>query len=364
MGYGFSLDDVLLIPSYSDLGSRSEVSLRTRFSRRIWLNIPLVSAAMDSVTESRMAIAMARMGGVGVIHRFMPIERQVDEVRRVKEQPVGLSTQEALGMDGKLVVAAAVGVRGNYLERAEKLYRSGVDAIVIDVAHAHAKLVFEAVKNIRRIVGDSIDIVVGNIATGEAARDLIDLEVDGVKVGIGPGHACTTRIVAGVGVPQLTAIMSVYSVAKPHNVPVIADGGMGSSGDIVKALAAGASSTMLGYLLAGSDEAPGKAVMIDGRKYKLYRGMASNSSYLQRVSIDNQDPDDLASYAAEGIEMLIPYKGSVAEVVSNIVSGLRSGFAYVGARNIEELWEKARFIILAPGAHKESYHRDHGLRLG
>ncbi|MEM2670819.1 MAG: IMP dehydrogenase [Sulfolobales archaeon] len=364
MGYGLSLDDVLLVPSYSDLNSRSEVSLRTRFSRRIWINIPLVSAAMDSVTESRMAIAMARMGGIGVIHRFMPIDRQVEEVKRVKEQPVGLSSNESLGLDGRLAVAAAVGVRGDYLERAERLYRSGVDAIVIDVAHAHSKPVFEAVRNIKKVISDSVDIVVGNIATGEAARDLIELDVDGIKVGIGPGHVCITRIVAGVGVPQLTAIMNVYSVAKPYGVPIIADGGMRSSGDIVKALAAGASSAMIGYLLAGTEEAPGKPVMIDGRKYKLYRGMASNSSYLQRVSIDNQDPEDLSSYAAEGIEMLVPYRGVVAEVVSNIVSGLRSGFSYVGARNIEELWERARFVILAPGAHRESYHRDHGVRLG
>ncbi len=364
MGYGLSLDDVLLVPSYSELGSRSEVSLRTRFSRRIWLNIPLVSAAMDTITESRMAIAIARMGGIGVIHRFMSIERQAEEVRRVKEQPVGLYGGEALGIDGKLVVAAAVGVRGDYLERAEKLYRSGVDAIVIDVAHAHSRLVFEAFRNIRGVVGDSIDIVVGNIATEEAARDLIDLGVDGIKVGIGPGHACTTRIVAGVGVPQLTAIMSAYRAAKPHGVPIIADGGMRSSGDIVKALAAGASSAMIGYLLAGTDEAPGKAVMIDGRKYKLYRGMASNSSYLQRVSINNQDPEDLSSYAAEGIEMLVPYRGSVSEVILSIVSGIRSGFSYVGARNIEELWERARFVILSPGAHRESYYRDHGVRLG
>ena len=349
---------MLLIPEYSDLTSRSEVSLRTRFSRRLWINIPISSAAMDTVTEHRMAIALARMGGIGVIHRFMPIERQVEEILKVKEEPVGISSSEAMGRDGRLAIAAAVGVRGDYLVRAEKLYEAGVDAVVVDVAHAHSRLAVEAVKSIRKSLGDDIDIVVGNIATAEAARDLVDMGVDGVKVGIGPGHACTTRIVAGVGVPQLTAIMEVSRVARQYGVPVIADGGIRSSGDIVKALAAGASSVMIGYLFAGTDEAPGKPVIVGGYKYKLYRGMASNSSYIQRLSIDGQDPEDLSSYASEGIEMLIPYRGSVLDVIANLVSGIRSGFSYVGARNIEELWEKARFIVLAPGAIRESYHRE------
>jgi IMP dehydrogenase len=209
---------VLLIPEYSDLTSRSEVSLRTRFSRRLWINIPISSAAMDTVTEHRMAIALARMGGIGVIHRFMPIERQVEEVLKVKEEPVGISSSEAMGRDGRLAIAAAVGVRGDYLVRAEKLYEAGVDAVVVDVAHAHSRLAVEAVKSIRKALGDDIDIVVGNIATAEAARDLVDVGVDGVKVGIGPGHACTTRIVAGVGVPQLTAIMEVSRVARQYGV--------------------------------------------------------------------------------------------------------------------------------------------------
>jgi len=351
---------VLLLPGYSELRSRSEVSLRTRFSRRVWINIPIASAAMDTVTEHRMAIAIARMGGIGVIHRFMPIERQVEEVSRVKQEAVGSSGSEAIGRGGGLVVAAAVGVRGDYLERAGKLYSAGVDAIVVDVAHAHSKLVMEAVKAIRRSLGDGVDIVVGNIATADAAEDLIGLGVDGLKVGIGPGHACTTRIVAGVGVPQLTAIMEVSRVARAHGVPVIADGGIRSSGDIVKALAAGASCAMVGYLLAGADEAPGRSVIVGGYKYKLYRGMASSSSYAQRLSIEGQDPEDLSSYAAEGIEMLVPYRGPAADVVANLVSGVRSGLSYVGARSIEELWEKARFIVLAPGALRESYYRGYG----
>jgi len=338
--------------------------VRTRFSRRVSINIPIASAAMDTVTEHKMAIAMARAGGVGVIHRFMNIERQAEEVRRVKEAEVGLSPVEAIGRDGRLAVAAAVGVKGDYLARAERLYRAGADAIVIDVAHAHSRLAIEALRSIRGLLGDSIDIVVGNIATSEAAEDLISSGADGLKVGIGPGHACTTRIVAGVGVPQLTAIMDVTSVAKPHGVPVIADGGIRSSGDAVKALAAGASCIMIGYLLAGTDEAPGRVVMVDGVKYKLYRGMASNSSYLERLSIDGVDPEDLSSYASEGIEMLVQYRGSVSEVISNLVAGIRSGFSYIGARNIEELWERSLFIALAPGAHRESYSRPGmGLRL-
>jgi len=315
---------------------------------------------MDTVTEHRLAIAIARMGGIGVIHRFMPVEKQVEEVLKVKKEAAGYTSSEALGVDGRLVVAAAVGVRGDYLDRAEKLYRAGVDAIVIDVAHAHSRPAMEAVRAIRRSLGGSVDIVVGNIATAEAAEDLIGLDIDGLKVGIGPGHACTTRIVAGVGVPQLTAIMEVSRVARTHGVPVIADGGIRSSGDIVKALAAGASCTMIGYLLAGTDEAPGRSVIVGGYKYKLYRGMASSSSYAQRLSIDGQDPEDLSSYAAEGIEMLVPYRGPASDVIANLVGGVRSGFSYVGARSVEELWENARFIVLAPGAQRESYYRGYG----
>jgi len=316
---------------------------------------------MDTVTEHRMAITLARMGGIGVIHRFMPIEKQVEEVLRVKREPAKISGNEAIGRDGGLAVAAAVGVRGDYLVRAERLYSAGVDAIVIDVAHAHSRPAIEAIKSIKKSLGDGIDIVVGNIATSEAAEDLVELDVGGIKVGIGPGYACTTRIVAGVGVPQLTAIMEVSRIARQHGVPVIADGGIRSSGDIVKALAAGASSVMIGYLLAGTDEAPGKTVISRGYKYKLYRGMASNSSsYAQRLSIDGQDPEDLSSYASEGIEMLVPYRGSASDIIANLVSGIKSGFSYVGAKSIEELWEKARFIALTLGAIRESYARGSG----
>lgn len=330
--------------------------MRTRFSRRLWISIPLVSAAMDTVTEAGMAVEMARAGGIGVIHRFMGVEEQAAQVEAVKQHR-GSGGLEAVDGRGRLLVAAAVGVRGDYLERASRLYSAGADAIVIDVAHAHTSAVLEAVKALKRILGEGVDVVVGNIATGEAAADLISAGADALKVGIGPGSVCSTRIVAGVGVPQLTAIMSVSEVARGEGVPVIADGGVRSSGDAVKALAAGAESVMLGYMLAGTDEAPGKPVIVGGRRYKIYRGMASASSYLRRLAVDNQDPEDLVDYAPEGLEALVPYRGPARDVIASIVAGIRSGMAYVGAGSIEDLWERARFVTLSPGSLRESYSK-------
>ena len=473
---GLSFDDALLFPRRSSIRSRKEVITRSRFTRRIWLSIPIVSAAMDTVTESRMAIAMAREGGIGVIHRFMPAERQAEEVLKVKraeniviEDPYtvnpemrvkdarrlmekfrvsglivvdeersvlgiltrrdvvfedddrlvkdvmtprndmivakpGISMEEAeeifrkykveklpivdednklkgliTSLDlvkrkmypnasrdskGRLLAAAAIGVREESIRRAELLVKAGVDVIVIDVAHGHTEMVINMVKRLRRTYGDELEIVAGNVVTPEGVEDLVSAGVDAVKVGIGPGSVCTTRIVAGVGVPQLTAIMICSEKARELDAPIIADGGIRYSGDIVKALAAGASTVMIGRLLAGTDESPGAIVVRNGRKYKIYRGMASLYAMLGReVRETGNEAEALLdaseySYYAEGVEAYVPYTGSVSEVIKQLVAGLRSGMSYLGARDIDELKRNAVFIRITESGFKESLPHD------
>ena len=473
---GLSFDDALLFPRRSSIRSRKEVITRSRFTRRIWLSIPIVSAAMDTVTESRMAIAMAREGGIGVIHRFMPAERQAEEVLKVKraeniviEDPYtvnpemrvkdarrlmekfrvsglivvdedrtvlgiltrrdvvfeddnrlvkdamtprndmivakpGISMEEAeeifrkykveklpivdednklkgliTSLDlvkrkmypnasrdskGRLLAAAAIGVREESIRRAELLVKAGVDVIVIDVAHGHTEMVINMVKRLRRTYGDELEIVAGNVVTPEGVEDLVSAGVDAVKVGIGPGSVCTTRIVAGVGVPQLTAIMICSEKARELDTPIIADGGIRYSGDIVKALAAGASTVMIGRLLAGTDESPGAIVVRNGRKYKIYRGMASLYAMLGReVRETGNEAEALLdaseySYYAEGVEAYVPYTGSVSEVIKQLVAGLRSGMSYLGARDIDELKRNAVFIRITESGFKESLPHD------
>lgn len=464
---GLTYDDVLLVPAYSEVLPR-ETNVSTYFSRNIKLNIPIVSAAMDTVTEYQLAISLAREGGIGVLHKNMSIEEQAHHVKKVKRSEsgmifdpvtlsedavvadahklmaenkiggipvvdkenklVGIVTNRDLrfeknlkrpikqimtlreniivahpGIDlkkaeeilqkhkieklpivdkqnklvglitykdilkikvhpnackdsyGRLRVAAAVGITADTYERVEALVTAGVDAIVIDTAHAHSKGVIDTVKNVRKKYKD-IDIVVGNIATAEAAMALYKAGADAVKVGIGPGSICTTRVVAGVGVPQLTAVMNVASALKKYSVPIIADGGIRYSGDIVKALAAGAYSVMLGSLFAGTEESPGDTIIYEGRKFKTYRGMGSLEA-MQKGSKDRyfQDvEDDIKKLVPEGISGRVPYKGLLSEVVYQLIGGLRAGMGYCGAKTIKDL-QKAQFIRITHAGYIESH---------
>lgn len=470
---GLTFDDVLLIPKRSPIISRSQTLLKTRLSRNITLNIPLVSANMDTVTESSMAIALAREGGIGVIHRFMTIEDQVDEVLKVKrsesviiEQPytissdktaldaskmmqecgvsgllvmkenngelagiitrrdimfldfmntsitevmtkdvvtvkTGITIQEAkeilhkhrieklpvvdnskkiiglitskdiLKMErfplaskdkkGRLLVGAAVGVKGDYLERAEALLEAGADAIVVDIAHGHSNNAINTVNMIKKAF-PKCELIAGNVATGEGAKDLIKAGVDAVKVGVGSGSICITRIVTGSGVPQLTAVIDSVKVANEFDIPVISDGGIRTSGDAIKALAAGASSVMVGSIFGGTDESPGKTIVRHGKKFKMYRGMASFYASLGRKYreegvevIDAEDPND---YIPEGVEAMVPYKGSVTDIIKQLVGGLRSGLSYCGAKDIQQMQINAEFVKITPAGYIESQPHD------
>ncbi len=471
VGEGLTFDDVLLVPRLSNIVSRSQVDLTTYLTREIKLNIPILSASMDTVTESRMAIAIAREGGLGVIHRFMPIDRQVEEVAKVKraenviiEDPItiraeskvkeakrlmekwGISgllvvddhrrllgivsrrdvlfeddnkevrevmtpraklivAERKIGLEeakdmfrkykiekipivdndnrliglitardvvnrtmnpralkdnkGRLMVGAAIGVRGDYLERAKRLWKAGVDVIFIDVAHGHSTLVIDAIKKVKAELKEA-PVIAGNVATAEGVEDLVKAGADGVKVGVGPGSVCTTRVVTGAGIPQLTAIMECAKAGRKLDIPIIADGGIRKSGDLVKALAAGASSVMIGNLLAGTDESPGPLIFRNGKRYKIYRGMASFYAMLGKEMQEGYEVEDLIdmSYKAEGVEAYVPYRGSVKEVLEQLISGLRSGMSYCGASNIKELQEKALFIKITHAAYLEGLPHD------
>lgn len=469
---GLTFDDVLLVPKRSPIISRSQTDLKTKLSRNITLNIPLISANMDTVTESGMAIALAREGGIGIIHRFMTIEDQVDEVLKVKrsesviiEQPytirsnmmihdaksmmgqygvsgllveedgkklagiitrrditfeknlkskvsdlmskdvitakdgttidqakeilhthrieklpviddkkriVGLITsKDILKMDqypyaskdkkGRLLVGAAVGVKGDYLERAEALLTAGSDTIVVDIAHGHSENAINTVHMIKKVF-PNCQLIAGNVATGEGANDLIKAGVDAIKVGVGSGSICITRIITGSGVPQLTAIMDSVKVAKEYDIPVISDGGIRTSGDAAKAIAAGASSIMVGGLFGGTDESPGKTLSKNGKKFKMYRGMASFYASLGRKYREEGsqviDSDDLNDYVPEGVEAMVPYKGSVVEIIRQLVGGLRSGLSYCGAKTILEMQKNAEFITMSAAGYMESQPHD------
>jgi IMP dehydrogenase len=467
-GEGLTYDDVLLLPAYSEVLPR-DVDVTTLLSKNIRLNIPIVSAAMDTVTDSRMAIAMAQEGGIGVLHKNMPIEAQAIEVRKVKraengmildpvtinvgglvgdaldimkefniggipvindqKKLVGIVTSRDLRFErnvlrpitevmtkqvfttteftdfakaeeilqkykieklpvvdnenklvglitykdiikikarpnackdlrGRLRVAAAVGISKDTLDRISALVNEDVDAIIIDTAHGHTRNVMDMAKLARKTFPD-IDLIVGNIGTGDAARDLAKLGVDAVKVGIGPGSICTTRIIAGIGIPQLSAIYEVTKALKGSGIPAIADGGIRYTGDIVKALAAGAHSIMAGSLFAGVDESPGEAIIFEGRKYKTYRGMGSIEA-MQMGSKDRyfQDmEDDIRKLVPEGIVGRVPYKGSLSEVIYQMVGGLRSGMGYTGSKNVEEL-QKAKFLKITAAGVVESHPHD------
>ena len=407
---GLTYDDVLLIPAYSEVLPK-EVELKTKFSRNIELNVPFVTAAMDTVTEASMAIAIAREGGIGVIHKNMTIEEQARQVAIVKRaengmiyDPVtirrGSTVKDALDMmhdyhiggipvvddenhlvglitykditkakdkpmackdeKGRLRVAAGVGVTVDTLDRAKALVEAGADAIVIDTAHGHSKGVVEKLHQVKAAF-PNVDVVVGNVATGAAAKYLVENGADGVKVGIGPGSICTTRVVAGVGVPQLSAIYDVYSALQGTGVPLIADGGLRYSGDVVKALAAGGSCVMIGSLVAGTEESPGDTIIFNGRKFKSYRGMGSLEAMEQKNGSKDRyfqgDTKDVKKLVPEGIAGRVPYKGTVQEVIYQLIGGLRSGMGYCGAATIGNL-HNAKFTRITNAGVLESHPHD------
>lgn len=337
-------DDVLLMPQDSSV-TPDKVSTATTLSETLKLDIPLLSAAMDTVTEYDMAVTMARAGGLAVLHRNMSVEAQCDIVKKLK--PDSLSC------------AAAVGTGEAQLDRAKALIAEGVAMIIVDTAHGHSAGVIEQVRNVRALC-PHVTICGGNIATARAAEALIQAGANCVKVGVGPGSICTTRIVAGVGVPQLTAVMNVASVTKKHGVALIADGGLRHSGDIVKALSAGADAVMIGSLLAGTDEAPGESITINGEKYKAYRGMGSIGA-MQEGSADRyfqKNTTDGKKLVAEGVEGLVKAKGSATDIVYQLVGGLRSGMGYIGAETIAAMPSRAEFVKITNAGLKESHVHD------
>lgn len=359
---GITFDDVLLIPAESHV-LPNEVDLSTQLAPNLKLNIPLISAGMDTVTEGRMAAAMAKMGGLGVVHKNLSIQAQADEVRLAKNTPVTAEdTYAAVDKDGKLLVAAAVGVTSDTFERAEALFEAGADAIVIDTAHGHSAGVLRKIKEIRDHFPHNT-LIGGNVATAEGTRALFEAGVDVVKVGIGPGSICTTRVVAGVGVPQLTAIYDAADVAREFGKPIIADGGIKYSGDVVKALAAGGNAVMLGSMLSGTEEAPGDVQQgSDGRLVKSYRGMGSVGAMSQQHGSSDRyfqgGVNEANKLVPEGIEAVVSYKGTVSNVVYQILGGLRSGMGYCGAENIDKLIETAQFVRISNAGLRESHPHD------
>lgn len=466
IGDGITFDDVLLVPAYSEV-TPNLVDLSTSLTKTVKLNIPIMSASMDTVTEHRMAIAMARQGGIGIIHKNMSIEAQAEEVDKVKRSengvitdPFSLSPEHTLqdadnlmakfrisgvpitengklvgiitnrdlkfeedysrrikdcmtsqnlvtaregitlneakkilakarkeklpivdanfnlkglitikdiekqikyplsakDAQGRLLCGAGVGITANMMERVDALVKAKVDAIVVDSAHGHSKNILEAVSRIKAAFPD-LPVIAGNIATGEATKALIDAGADAVKVGIGPGSICTTRVVAGIGVPQITAIMDCYEVAKEYDIPIIADGGIKYSGDMTKAVAAGANVCMMGSLFAGCDESPGKFELYQGRKYKVYRGMGSLAA-MENGSKDRYFQQDAKKLVPEGVEGRVAYKGSVEDTVFQLIGGLRSGMGYCGAVNIETLKRTGKFVKISAASLKESHPHD------
>ena len=357
---GLTFDDVLLIPAESSV-LPNEVDVSTQLADNLKLNIPIISAGMDTVTESAMGIAMARQGGLGVIHKNMSIDQQTKEVATVKTTEVDLSQtpKAALDNQGRLLVAAAVGVTSDTFERAQSLIDAGADAIVIDTAHGHSMGVLRKIAEIRKHFPTQT-LIAGNVATAEATKALFDAGVDVVKVGIGPGSICTTRVVAGVGVPQITAIYDSANVARQYGKKIIADGGIKFSGDIVKALVAGGDAVMLGSMLSGTDETPGEVIEDHGIKYKAYRGMGSVGA-MSHGSADRYfqgGVNEANKLVPEGIEARVEYKGSVASIIFQMLGGLRSGMGYVGAEDVPALARKAQFIQITYAGLVESHPHD------
>lgn len=340
IGKGYSFDDVLLVPKYNRVNSRKDVSFKTKVTKNYFLDIPLLVANMDTVCESEMAITVGKMGGLGVVHRFITISNQAKEIKKIKKE--------------NLLAAAALGVK-DYEERAKALINAGVDILVLDVAHGHSKRVGKTLDYLKENYS-KIDVMVGNIATKDAAEYFINKKADAIKVGIGPGSMCTTRIMAGAGVPQITAIMDVYE-ASQGRIPVCADGGIKNPGDIVKAIGAGADTIMSGSIFSGTKETPGKIITKSGKKYKEYRGMASYLATIKKMALDGKKKDEVVH--VEGEMTIIEYKGSVIPIVNKFLGGLASGMTYMGADNIEKLRGKADFIEISGAGLRESVA--HGL---
>ena len=336
-----TFDDVTLAPKYSEV-LPSDVDTSIKLTKNIKLKIPLLSSAMDTVTESKMCIAIAQAGGIGVIHRNLDIKTQVAEIRKVKKQ--------------KLLVGAAVGAGVNEFERAKHILKENIDLIVVDTAHGHTKKVADIIKKIKKIKPKKTALCAGNIATAEAAKFLIKLGVDIIKVGIGPGSICTTRLVAGIGVPQLSAILNVRNGLGKRKTVIIADGGIKFSGDIAKALSAGADAVMIGSLFAGTDEAPGKVIKKDGKLFKSFRGMGSIGA-MNKGSADRyfqKKQNDSSKYVPEGVEGFIKYKGSVLKIIYKLVGGLRSSMGYLGCKQIKNLKNKPKFVKITKAGFYES----------
>ena len=335
-----TFDDVLLLPRYSDI-LPSETDISIDLTKKIFLKVPFLSSAMDTVTESKMAIAMAQAGGIGIVHRNLNIKDQIKEIFKVKKK--------------KLVVGAAVGTNKEDLLRAKMLIDNGCDLIVIDTAHGHTKKVLNLLSNLKKI-NKKIPLCVGNVATGEAAKKLYDSGADIIKVGIGPGSICTTRMVAGIGVPQISAIMEVKRALKNKKIKIISDGGIKFSGDIVKAIAAGADAIMMGSIFAGTDESPGKKFKIKGKIYKSYRGMGSigamSSGSANRYFQKNFK--DKSKFVPEGVEGRVEYKGNISKIIYQLKGGLRSSMGYIGAKNLKEISKNAKFIKITKAGFYES----------
>jgi IMP dehydrogenase len=341
---GLTFDDVLLIPARSDI-LPTQVSTKTRLTNEISLDIPVLSAAMDTVTDARLAIALGQLGGLGVIHRNLAVAEQVEEVRRAKEAGV--------------LVGAAVGVSGDADERAAALVNAGTDVIVVDTAHGHSAAVVRMVEKVK--ARHRVQVIAGNVATAEATEELIAAGTDCVKVGMGPGAICTTRIVAGAGMPQITAIFDCAEAADRHGIPICGDGGIQESGDIAKAIGAGASTVMLGGLLAGVDEAPGEVITTAEGRFKSYRGMGSLGAMEARRSRDRYGQADVGEFSKlvpEGVEASVRALGPLAPLVHQLVGGLRAGMGYVGASTIDDLRTKARFVRISGAGLRESHPHD------
>ena len=335
-----TFDDVLLLPQYSNvLPSQTDISLE--LTKKIKLKVPFLSSAMDTVTEAKMAIAMAKAGGIGIVHRNLNIKKQTDEIALVKKR--------------KLLVGAAVGTNNEDIKRAKSLIDGGCDLIIIDTAHGHSEKVLNTLYKLKKIRG-TVPICVGNIATGEAAKKLFDSGADIIKVGIGPGSICTTRMVAGIGVPQISAIKDVRQALKNKKIKIISDGGIKFSGDLAKALAAGADAIMMGSIFAGTDESPGKKLKIKGKIYKQYRGMGSIGAmssgsanrYFQKKFKDK------TKFVPEGVEGRVEYKGNVSKIIYQLQGGLRSSMGYIGAKNLDQLKKNAKFIKITKAGFYES----------
>lgn len=357
---GITFDDLLLVPAKSDI-LPNQVDLKTRLTNKITLNIPLLSSAMDTVSEANMGIALASIGGAAVIHKNLSIEAQANEVKKVKQtQPINfLDFEPALDQKGRLIIGAAVSTGSNTIERIKALVDAEVDFVIVDSAHGHSKGIIDIISKIKKSY-PNLQVIGGNIATTEAAQALVEAGADGVKVGIGPGSICTTRIVAGVGVPQITAIANVYKYCQEHNIPFIADGGIKYSGDITKAIAAGANSVMLGSIFAGTNETPGDIISLNGVEFKRYVGMGSMAA-MERGSSDRYFQKGNKKLVPEGIESVVPAKGPVSEIVFQLLGGLRSGMGYTGCHNIEQLRTQAKFVKITSSGLSESH--PHGVKI-